>query len=91
MQAGMPAKSCRKGLATRQLQMQEEAEETQWSFFCRAGICSPLVAPASAPPCWCHSNQHSGSHRLLWTEAEIEVEDLAKRQNEGSHVLRKYE
>lgn len=32
MQAGMPAKSCRKGLTTRQLEMREAAEETQWSF-----------------------------------------------------------
>lgn len=50
MQAGMPAKSCGKGLATRQPQMPEEAEEAQWSFFCRAGIFSPLAAPRLGRP-----------------------------------------
>lgn len=45
MQAGVPAKKLReRGSPHAKLQTQEAAEETQWSFFCRADIFALLAA-----------------------------------------------
>lgn len=92
MQAGVPAKELReRGSPHAKLQTQEAAEETQWSFFCRADIFA-TASGADRPRRVCATAISARrSHRLLWTRAEIEVEDLAKRQNEGVTCSQKQE
>lgn len=49
-----------------------------------------LLASLSSPPSSCRADQQPRSHWSLWLEAEIELEDGAKRQKRRGHVHQEY-